>query len=126
MPATTTLPTATTTTDAPTVLIVDDNRPLADGFARALPDEYEVETAYTGREAREAFHDGVDAVLLDWQLPDAAGEEFRAEGGCRIAVVSAEPESSDLDCDRAVSKPVGGTDALRRLVPDLLDGGVSE
>lgn len=119
-----------TMTDTPTVLIIDDNRPLADGFASALAEEYKVHTAYTGRQAREAFHDGIDVVLLDRRLPDVPGDELLTEfrendADCRVAVVSAELGSADLDCDLALSKPVGGIDTLRQTVSDLVDGNVS-
>nr|WP_115797902.1 response regulator [Halorussus sp. JP-T4] len=113
-------------TETPTVLIVDDNRPLADGFARALPDEYDVVTAYTGEEARESFHEGVDAVLLDRRLPDASGDdildEIRASDcDCRVAVVSADERPPDFECDTYLTKPLAGTDVIRETVADLLD-----
>ncbi|UPW01411.1 response regulator [Halorussus gelatinilyticus] len=118
--------------ETPTVLIVDDNRPLADGFAQALHDEYETLTAYTAREARESLHEDVDVVLLDRRLPDTSGdrllEEIRASGyDCRVAIVSAEEptDGSDLDCDRYLTKPLSGVDAVRRAVSDLLDFDVS-
>ncbi|WP_137284445.1 response regulator transcription factor [Halorussus salinisoli] len=117
--------------ETPTILIVDDNRPLADGFARALPEEYEVLTAYTGKEARESFHEDVDAVLLDRRLPDVSGDELldeirEGEFDCRIAVVSADQQSSDLDCDTYLTKPLAGPDVVRDTVEDLLDGNVSD
>ncbi|MFC7082224.1 response regulator transcription factor [Halorussus caseinilyticus] len=114
----------------PTVLIVDDNRPLADGFARALPEEYEVLTAYTGEEARESFHDDVDAILLDRRLPDASGDELLAEirdgeYDCPVAIVSADEPSGNLDCDTYLTKPLAGVEVVRETVADLLDGAVS-
>lgn len=117
-------------TETPTVLIVDDNRPLADGFARALSEQYEVLTAYTGEEARESFHEGIDVVLLDRRLPDVSGdqllEEFREDDcDCRVAMVSADERSGDLDCDTYLTKPLAGTDAVRETVANLLDTNVS-
>ncbi|MFC4450892.1 response regulator transcription factor [Halorussus aquaticus] len=117
-------------TERPTVLIVDDNRPLADGFARALPEQYEVLTAYTGAQAREALHEDIDVVLLDRRLPDVSGdqllEEIRENGyDCRVAVVSANERSGDLDCDTYLTKPLAGTEVVRQTVSDLLDGNVS-
>lgn len=118
--------------ETPTVLIVDDNRPLADGFAKALRDEYETLTAYTASEARESLHEEVDVVLLDRRLPDTSGDrlldEIRASDcDCRVAIVSAEEPtgSIDLDCDRYLTKPLSGVEAVRRAVADLLDGNVS-
>ena len=113
-----------------TILVIDDNRTLADGFARALDEEYEVYTAYSAAEARESFDPKIDAVLLDRRLPDGSGdellEEIRERGyGYGVVVVSAENPSSDLDCDAYLTKPVGGVESLRRTVADLFDGSVS-
>jgi DNA-binding response OmpR family regulator len=121
-----------TISEIPTVLIVDDNRPLADGFARALPDEYETLTAYNAAEARESLHDEVDVVLLDRRLPDTPGdqllEEIRASDyDCRVAMVSAEePHTArDLDYDSYLTKPLSGVEAVRQAVSDLLGANVS-
>ena len=65
-----------TTSETPTVLIVDDNRPLADGFAEAMDDDCETLTAYTAAEARESLHDDIDAVLLDRRLPDTPSDRL--------------------------------------------------
>ncbi|WP_135824684.1 response regulator transcription factor [Halorussus ruber] len=116
--------------DNPAVLVVDDNRPLADGFASALPERYEVQTAYTAEEARASFHEELDVVLLDRNLPDTHGdkllEEIRdAECDCRVAVVPAAQPTSDLDCDTYLTKPLSGVEAVRETVADLLDGNIS-
>lgn len=113
-------------TETPTVLIVDDNRPLADGFARALPDEYDVVTAYTGEQARESLHEGVDAVLLDRRLPDVSGDDIldeirEGDYDCRVAVVSADERPPDYDCETYLTKPLAGRDVIRETVADLLD-----
>lgn len=112
------------------VLVVDDNRPLADGFARVLPEEYDVTTAYSVAEARASFGPGIDVVLLDRRLPDGSGDDFLGEirdrgYDCGVVVVSAESPSTGLDCDAYLTKPIGDTDVLRRTVADLLDGAVS-
>jgi len=118
--------------ETPTVLIVDDNRPLADGFAKALPDDYETLTAYSAAEARKSLHDDIDVVLLDRRLPDVPGdellEEIRASDyECRVAMVSAEePHTArDLDYDSYLTKPLSGVEAVQQAVSDLLDGEVS-
>lgn len=113
--------------DNGTVLVVDDNRPLADGFAQVLSEEYDVTTAYTAAEARESFGPSLDVILLDRRLPDGSGEELLGEirdRECdyRVAIVSGEEPSSDLDCDTYLTKPIGSTDVLHRTVADLLDG----
>lgn len=109
-----------------TVLIVDDNRPLADAFARALSTEYEVTTAYTVADARESLDPNLDAVLLDRRLPDGSGDEILDEirgrdHSCRVAMVSAAEKSSELDCDAYVTKPLAGADEVRETVEELLD-----
>ncbi|WP_135829229.1 response regulator transcription factor [Halorussus halobius] len=117
-------------TDTDTVLVVDDNRPLADGFARALATDYDVRTAYTVEEARESLTPTVDVVLLDRHLPDGSGgdvlDEIRQRNhDCSVAIVSASDPSADLDCDAYLTKPIGETDVLRETVSDLLGGRVS-
>lgn len=116
--------------DRNTVLVVDDNRPLADGFARALASDYDVRTAYTVAEARESFTPSVDVVLLDRHLPDGSGDDLLGEirqcdHDCGVAVVSASSPAPDLDCDAYLTKPVGETDLLHETVADLLGGTVS-
>ena len=113
-----------------TVLIVDDNRPLADAFARALSPAFEVQTAYTVADARASLDPNVDVVLLDRRLPDGSGDQLLAEirehgYDCRVAVVSAAEQSSELDCDAYVTKPLSGADEVRETVHQLLDGYAS-
>jgi signal transduction histidine kinase len=54
---------------APRVLVVEDERALADIYASWLTDQYEVETAYDGETALGRYDEGVDVVLLDRRLP---------------------------------------------------------
>jgi two-component system response regulator AdeR len=106
-----------------TVLIVEDERRLVD----VLAGEYAVRTAYTGREALEAFGPVVDVVLLDRRLPDVSGSEILVAIQQRgldpaVTVVSAvEPgeEALSLDIDAHVWKPVSCSE-LRELVAELL------
>jgi DNA-binding response OmpR family regulator len=117
-------------TETPTVLIVDDNRPLADGFAEILSTNYEVETAYTAEQARRSFREEIDVVLLDRRLPDGSGDdllgEIRDAGyDYRVAVVSATQPSSDLDCDRYLTKPLADPDTVQETVANLLGDDVS-
>lgn len=112
---------------SPTVLVVDDNRPLADGFERLLSKEYDVLTAYNGTDARELLDESVDVVLLDRRLPDTTGdvllEEIRSAGlDCRVAMISAADPSSDLDCDAYLTKPLSEIDRLHETVSQLVDG----
>lgn len=68
------------------ILVVDDEPSIVDAVSTALRYEgYEVEEAFTGREALEAvvLHEP-DLIVLDWMLPDIEGIEvgrrLRARG----------------------------------------------
>jgi len=97
-----------------TVLVVDDERGLADLYAIWLEDDYDVLTAYNGSEALEALDPDVDVVLLDRQMPDVSGDDVLADVrdrdiDCRVAMVTAvEPELDiiDLGFDDYLRKPV--------------------
>ncbi len=59
------------------VLIVDDDPQIVAGLAALLEDEWNVQTASTGREALAGFAEfSPDVVLLDVNLPDANGVEL--------------------------------------------------
>lgn len=120
-------PDTQTETSTESVLVIDDNRPLADAFASVLSSEYEVTTAYTLADARASLDPEIDAVLLDRRLPDGSGdellEEMRADDDeYRVAVVSATEKSPDLDYDAYVTKPLSGTGEVRETVEALLHG----
>lgn len=114
-------------TRQPTVLIVEDERDLADAFAAALEDEHEVRTAYDGEGALDQIDDDVDVVLLDRKMPGLSGqdvlEEIRSSDvECRIAMVTAvQPDVDivDMGFDDYVVKPVSH-DQLRATVDRLL------
>jgi len=105
---------ATTDEHERTVLVVDDERGLADLYAIWLEDDYDVRTAYDGSEALDGLDASVDVVLLDRQMPDVSGDdvlsELRDRGiDCRVAMVTAvEPELDivDLGFDDYLRKPV--------------------
>lgn len=102
------------TADAPTVLVVEDNRDLADQYAEWLSEVYSTQTAYTGEGAVTAMDDTVDVVLLDRRLPDMTGTEvldrFELDGhDCRVAIITAvDPVLDIMDMSFAdyVLKPV--------------------
>lgn len=113
--------------DTTTVLIVDDDRPLADGFATFLSSDNEVRTAYTGEEALSRLDSEVDVVLLDRGLPDRRGEEVleairASDVDCRVAMVSGDDPSPELDYDAYLTKPVPELNALSETVAELADG----
>ncbi|MCF2166446.1 response regulator [Halobacterium salinarum] len=105
---------ATTDEHDTTVLVVDDERGLADLYTIWLEDDYDVKTAYSGTEAIDAIDPTIDVALLDRQMPDVSGDdvldELRERGiECRVAMVTAvEPELDiiDLGFDDYLQKPV--------------------
>jgi len=109
-----------------TVLVVEDERGLADAFAARLGESYTVRTAYTGEDAIAALDSDVDVVLLDRRLPDIPGEavlrEIRGrELGCQVAMVSGVDPTAEmlqLDIDEYVTKPVSLAD-IETVVADL-------
>jgi len=78
-----------------TVLVVDDEKTVADGYALRLQSEYETVTAYGGAAALEILDDrDVDVVLLDRRMPDVTGDEVLErvhETGmdCRVIMLTA-------------------------------------
>lgn len=105
---------AMTSDEQATVLIVEDERELADTYARWLDDDFAVRIAYTGKEAIESLTDEIDVVLLDRRLPDIPGHEVLAELrdrgiDCRIAIITAVDPDFDIinmDFEDYIVKPV--------------------
>ena len=103
---------------APRVLVVEDERALADIYASWLTDQYEVETAYDGETALGRYDEGVDVVLLDRRLPGISGDavlEYIRDTGddCRVAMVSAVTPDFDIygmGFDDYLVKPVSRTE----------------
>lgn len=118
-------------TDRPTVVIVEDERELADLYAEWLTDEYDVRTAYRVDEARDVIDESVDVLLLDRRLPTASGDEILTEVrewgiDCQVAMVTAvDPDFDilDLGFDDYVVKPLD-REELHELVTNLLTRGL--
>jgi DNA-binding response OmpR family regulator len=97
-----------------TILVVDDERDIADLYTTWLEMDHEVRTAYGGEEALEKVDTGVDIVFLDRQMPDYAGDEVleivRERGlNCRVVMVTAvDPDFDivDMRFDDYLTKPV--------------------
>lgn len=109
-----------------TVLIVEDQKQLADGYAEALSTEYETITTYSGAEALEAADKAVDAVFLDRRMPDLSGgevlEQLRSRGYdypvAMITAVSPDWDIVEMGFDDYLIKPVQLDelhDAVKRL-----------
>jgi len=114
-------------TGTATVLVVEDERELADLFADWLSASYDVRTAYSADEALAELDEAVDVVLLDRRLPERSGDdvldEIDAAGlDCQVAMVTAVDPDFDvleLGIDAYVVKPVD-RDNLKDLVDRLL------
>ncbi len=102
------------TDNQPTVLVVDDDRQLADLYAAWLRENYDVRTAYGGDEAIEVLCENVDVALVDRLMPRTPGDEVvehvRKEGyDCRVSIVTAvEPDFDiiEMGFDEYLVKPV--------------------
>jgi DNA-binding response OmpR family regulator len=100
------------------VLVVDDEREVADGYALKLRKRYDVETAYGGEEALEVVDDDVDVVLLDRRMPHRSGDEVLAElrerdVSCRVIMLTAIDPDFDvlgMSFDDYLCKPVSDED----------------
>ena len=114
---------ASVMTDDVSVVIVEDDRDLADLYKQYLQDEFHVRVATTTQQARELVDESVDVVLLDRRMPDTSGDELlgeiRAEGyDMPIAMVTAVEPGEDiveLPFDDYLTKPFD-RDALIRTV----------
>jgi DNA-binding response OmpR family regulator len=111
----------------PTLLVVDDEKEVADVYTLKLEREYTVRTAYGGEEALEKVDDSVDVVLLDRRMPDRSGDEvlaaIRDRGlDCRVIMITAvDPDFDiiDMEFDDYLCKPVESDDLLTAVEQQL-------
>lgn len=111
-----------------TVLVVEDERNLADLYASTLEQEYQVLVAYDGEEALELVDQTVDVVLLDRRMPGKSGDEvlaaIRDAGyGCRVVMVTAvDPDFDivDMSFENYLTKPVEGEDLIDAVNEQLI------
>lgn len=104
----------------PSVLVVEDERDLADLYVAWLRNDYHARAVYGGEAALETLHDGIDVVLLDRHMPDVSGDEvlvtLRDWGlDCRVAMVTGVTPDFDilsLGFDDYLEKPVGREEML--------------
>jgi DNA-binding response OmpR family regulator len=113
--------------ERPSVLIVEDERELADLYGEWLEMAgCSVRTAYDGRTALEHLDPEVDVALLDRRLPEMRGEQILerirdSEQDCSVAMVTAvEPEADiiEMGFDEYLVKPVKQAE-LMELVNEL-------
>lgn len=103
-----------------TVLVVDDETPLADLYAHWLSGVFDVRTAYGGTEALDLVDDDVDVVLLDRRMPELSGDEVlerirELNVDVRVAMVTAvDPDFDiiDMQCDDYLVKSVTREDLI--------------
>jgi len=108
------------TVDSATVLVVDDERDVAELYTTWLAAEHEVRSAYDGSEALEKVDESVDVVFLDRQMPGLSGDDVletirQRALDCRIVMVTAiDPDFDiiEMPFDDYLTKPVGGGDLL--------------
>lgn len=112
--------------DPGTVLVVEDEKPVASLYEEWLTPRYEVLVATSGEQALDLYDGRIDVVLLDRRLPGISGDGVvagvrRSPHDCRIAMVTAvEPDVDivDLGIDEYLVKPVDSED-LRELIERL-------
>lgn len=100
--------------EEPTVLVVEDEPPLIEIYARWLEGQYDVRTAQNGSEALEQLDGDVEVVLLDRLMPGMSGDEVLTEireqsPDCRVAMVTAVEPDFDIitmGFDDYLTKPV--------------------
>ncbi|MFV2208836.1 response regulator transcription factor [Actinomadura sp. LOL_016] len=111
------------------VLVVEDERLLADAIAEWLRDEaHAVDLAYDGAAALERVHvNDYDVVVLDRDLPLAHGDDVcramvRAEASARVLMLTAAAEITDrvdglgLGADDYLTKPFAFPELAARVL----------
>lgn len=112
-----------------TVLVVEDERDLADLYAAWLNEHYDTDVVYDGAEAQDRLqHECYDVVLLDRRMPNVSGDNVldtiqEQDVDCHVAMVTAmDPDFDILEMrfDSYVVKPVTADD-LYDVVDRLLN-----
>ncbi|WP_246982896.1 response regulator [Halorientalis marina] len=114
--------------ESPVVLVVDDNRAIANTYTAFLSDEYTVRTAYDGKEALAELDPSVDVVLLDRRMPEVSGdavlEEIESRQlDCRVVMLTAvDPDFDiiDMGFDEYLVKPIE-REELNEVVREMLE-----
>lgn len=112
--------------ETPTVLVVEDDRELADTYSTWLEPEYDIHTTYSGSSGLTRYGPSIDIVLLDRRIPDLSGTtvirtmDQRDNDDQKAMLTALEPESdlAELPCDEYLTKPVTKSE-LREAVRDL-------
>ena len=109
--------------DEPRVLMIDDEKQVADAYALRLEDVADVTVAYGGEEGLTVVEEGrpPDVVLLDRHMPGLSGDEVLAELRDRelttrvIMVTAIDPDLGvvEMPFDDYLSKLVDGRMQIR-------------
>lgn len=108
------------TNEQPSVLIVEDEEPIAELYEAVLSNDYRVDTVHNGGEALTRIDGTVDVVILDRRLPGMSGDDIldqinSRDIDCRVAMVSAvDPDFDviDMGFDDYLVKPVENEELL--------------
>ena len=106
--------------DAPAVLVIEDERDLVTVYERWLEEDYDVRVARDGETAKAELDSTVEVVVLDRLMPGISGDEVlehirERRYGCRVAIVSAvEPDFDvvEMGFDAYLTKPIEREDLL--------------
>jgi DNA-binding response OmpR family regulator len=117
-----------TESDAPVVLVVEDEPDVAETYQLWLAGDYDVRLAETGAEALDVIDEDVDVVLLDRMMPGMSGDEVLAEIRGRgldvhVAMVTAVDPDFDIvemGFDDYLTKPPT-RETLHETVEELLE-----
>jgi len=110
----------------PTILVVDDERDLADLYAMWAGEEYRTMTAYGGEDALEKIDETVDVVLLDRRMPDLTGDEVlerirETDHEVRVVMITAVDPGLDIiemEFDKYLTKPISRP-KLQRVIENM-------
>jgi two-component system response regulator VicR len=115
----------------PKILVVDDERPIAEIIKYNLQKEgFEVQTAYDGDEAIKMVHKmNPELIILDIMLPKKNGfevlKEIRMEYVMPVIMLTAKEEENDkitgleLGADDYITKPFSNKELLARVRANL-------
>lgn len=114
-----------------TVLIVDDDRDIVSALEIYLkPEGYQIEKAYTGKEALQVLEEKrIDLVLMDIMMPEMDGitavSRLREKYNVPVILLTAKSEDSDkvlglnVGADDYVTKPFNPTEVIARVRSQL-------